>query len=96
MAQHRRGRGAGQRCAQAVGPVDQRVDHGPLGPPAHGQPARDRVGRVGGGERGLQVGEELAPARAEHLPADQPQQLRGRRHGVDLGEGGAELPPLGR
>ncbi|HEV3495325.1 MAG TPA: hypothetical protein VHA34_03125, partial [Actinomycetes bacterium] len=62
MAQHRRGRGAGELAAQAVRPVDQRVDHRAVGLPGRGQPARDRVGGVGGGERGLQLGEELAPA----------------------------------
>ena len=95
MAEHLGGRVGGELAAQAVGPVGQGADHGPAGLPGRGQRARDRVAGVGGGQRGLQLREELAPAGAVPLPADQPGQLRGRRGGVDPGHGGAELAPLG-
>jgi len=96
MAQHPGGRGAGQLATEAIRPFGQRPDHVPAGLPGRGHPPCRRVGRAGGGERGLQLGEELASARPERLPADQPEQRRGRGRGMDLGHGGAELAPLSR
>jgi hypothetical protein len=88
VAQHRPGREAGGAATQPVGPLHQRVDEVPAGLAEGGQLPGHRVVAVGVGERGRQPGEELAPARPERLPADQPGELRCGRQPVDPRQGG--------